>query len=128
MEPTDRKFTVQFGVKDIVMNPDEQEFIMAEFENFSRKYKDVFQTGTLFTYIKTHGTNHKGIPLIHCRLQLRTAKGTFIGSGEGWGVEPTFRVALDRLDKRILRSKELEHDPRYARDYLRKIGFPQGEI
>ena len=124
MAVLERKFTVQFGVKDIEVNPDEQSFMMAEFDNFARKYQDVFQMGTLFVYLKTHGTNHKGIPLMHCRLQLRTGKGQFYSSGEGWGVEPTFRVALDRLDKRILRSKELNHDPTYARDYLRKIGFP----
>jgi CBS domain-containing protein len=121
----ERKFTVQFGVKDIEVNPDEQSFMMAEFDNFARKYQDIFQMGTLFVYLKTHGTTHKGIPLIHCRLQLRTVKGKFYSSGEGWGVEPTFRVAIDRLDKRILRSKELDHDPTYARDYLRKMGFPQ---
>ncbi len=124
MAVLERKFTVQFGVKDIEVNPDEQSFMMGEFDNFARKYQDIFQMGTLFVYLKTHGTNHKGVPLMHCRLQLRTVKGQFYSSGEGWGVEPTFRVALDRLDKRILRSKELNHDPTYARDYLRKIGFP----
>jgi hypothetical protein len=128
METPERRFTVQFALKDIRVNPDEQSFMMNEFDTFTRKYKDVFEAGTLFAYIKTHGTNHKGVPLIHCRLQLRTVKGSFFSSGEGWGVEPTFRVALDRLDKRILRSKELEHDPTYARDYLRKIGFPQEEL
>lgn len=128
MEVTERKFTIQFGVKDIEVNPDEQAFIMSEFDNFARKYQDVFQLGTLFAYLKTHGTNHKGVPLIHCRLQLRTGKGQFYSSGEGFGIEPTFRVALDRLDKRILRSKELQHDPTYARDYLRKMGIPFGEL
>lgn len=128
LEVSERKFTVQFGVKDIEVNPDEQAFMMSEFDNFARKYQDIFQLGTLFAYLKTHGTNHKGVPLVHCRLQLRTVKGSFFSSAEGFGIEPTFRVALDRLDKRILRSKELEHDPSYARDYLRKIGFPLGEI
>jgi predicted transcriptional regulator len=128
MELTERKFTIQFGVKDIEVNPDEQAFMMNEFDNFARKYQDVFQLGTLFAYLKTHGTNHKGVPLVHCRLQLRTAKGQFYSSGEGFGIEPTFRVALDRLDKRILRSKELQHDPTYARDYLRKIGIPFEEL
>jgi CBS domain-containing protein len=128
MEVSERKFTVQFAVKDIEVNPDEQAFMMAEFDTFARKYEDIFQMGTLFVYLKTHGTNHKGVPLVHCRLQLRTVKGQFYSSGEGFGVEPTFRVSLDRLDKRILRSKELQHDPTYARDYLRKIGFPLGEI
>ena len=125
MAALERKFTIQFGVKDIEVNPDEQSFMMGEFDTFVRKYQEIFQMGTLFVYLKTHGANHKGIPLIHCRLQLRTVKGQFYSSGEGWGVEPTFRVALDRLDKRILRSKELNHDPTYARDYLRKIGFPE---
>jgi hypothetical protein len=55
---------------------------------------------------------------------VKGLRGFFISSGEGWGVEPTFRVALDRLDKRILRSKELDFDPTYQREYLRKIGFP----
>jgi CBS domain-containing protein len=128
IEVSERKFTIQFAVKDIEVNPDEQAFMMAEFDTFARKYEDIFQMGTLFVYLKTHGTNHKGVPLVHCRLQLRTVKGTFYSSGEGFGVEPTFRVSLDRLDKRILRSKELQHDPTYARDYLRKIGFPLGEI
>jgi hypothetical protein len=128
MELLERKFTIQFGVKDIEMNPDEQAFMMSEFDNFTRKYQNVFELGTLFAYLKTHGTNHKGVPLIHCRLQFRTVKGQFYSSGEGFGIEPTFRVALDRLDKRILRSKELQHDPTYARDYLRKIGIPFGEL
>jgi CBS domain-containing protein len=127
LETIERKFTIQFGVKDIEVNPDEQSFMMSEFDNFVRKYQDIFQMGTLFAYLKTHGTNHKGVPLVHCRLQLRTVKGSFNSSGEGFGVEPTFRVALDRLDKRILRSKELKHDPTYARDYLRKIGIPFSE-
>jgi hypothetical protein len=59
---------------------------------------------------------------------LRTANGSFFSSGEGFGVEPTFKVSLERLDKRLLRSKELAYDPRYARDYLRKIGIQDGNL
>jgi hypothetical protein len=59
---------------------------------------------------------------------LKTVKGSFFSSGEGWGVESTFRVALDRLDRRLLRSKELAYNPKYARDFLRKIGMPEEEL
>jgi len=128
LEVPERKLAVQFGVKGTAINPDQQGFMMEEFESFARKYTDAVQSGTLFVYIKTHGANQSGVPLIHCRLQLRTAKGTFFSSGEGFGVEPTFRVALDRLDKRLLRSKELAYNPKYARDYLRKIGIQEGEV
>jgi len=126
LEVPEEKLAVQFGVKGIAINPDQQGYMMGEFESFARKYRDALESGTLFVYIKTHGANQRGVPLIHCRLQLRTNKGSFFSSGEGFGVEPTFRVALDRLDKRLLRSKELAYDPKYARDYLRKVGIQEG--
>jgi len=128
LETVARKLTVQFGVKGVAVNPDQQGFIMDEFEAFARKYNDALELGTLFVYMKTHGTNHKGVPLLHCRLQLRTVRGSFFSSSEGFGVESTFRVALDRLDKRLLRSKELSYNPKYARDFLRKVGMPQEEL
>jgi CBS domain-containing protein len=128
IETLERKLAIQFGVKGLVINPDQQGFMMDEFDSFARKYQGGFESGTLFVYIKTHGTNHKGVPLIHCRLQLRTVKGSFFSSSEGWGVEPAFRIALDRLDRRLLRSKELAYNPKYAKDYLRKVGLPQEEL
>lgn len=130
LETVQPKLTIQFSIKDTAINPEQQGFIIDEFDSFSRKYQEAFQIGTLFVYMKTHGnTNMRGTPLIHCRLQFRTVRGTFISSSEGWGTESTFRVALDRLERRLLRSKELlAYNPRYARDYLRKIGLPQEEL
>lgn len=128
MEDLDRRLTVQFAVKGMDIDASAQGFMMGEFDSFARKYKDLLESGTLFVYMKTHGANHKGQPLVHCRFQMRTVKGFFLSSGEGYGVEPTFRVALDRLEKRILRSKKLQSDPTYAREYLRKIGFPIEEL
>jgi CBS domain-containing protein len=128
LEKAERKLSIQFGVKGVTLNPDQQGFMVDEFEGFARKYEDALERGTLFVYMKTHGTNHKGVPLLHCRLQLRTVKGAFFSSSEGFGVESTFRVALDRLDKRLLRSRELSYNPKYARDFLRKVGMPQEEL
>jgi CBS domain-containing protein len=131
MEELDRRLTVQFAVKGMEIDQSIQDFMMGEFDAFTRKYKSLLESGTLFVYMKVHGTNHKGQPLVHCRLKLRTVKGFrgfFVSSSEGFGIEPTFRVALDRLDKRILRSKELSFDPTYAREFLRKYGFPTEEL
>jgi len=122
LEVPEKKLKVQFGVKGVAINPDQQGYMMEEFESFARKYSEALKQGTLFVYIKTHGANQRGVPLIHCRLQLRTANGSFFSSGEGFGVEPTFKVALDRLNKRLLRSKELAYNPKYARDYLKEMG------
>ncbi|MGD6809000.1 MAG: CBS domain-containing protein [Candidatus Bathyarchaeia archaeon] len=124
------QLTIQFGVKDTPITSDQQAFMMDEFDSFTRKYQEAFPVGTLFVYIKSHGsTNMRGTPLVHCRLQFRTVKGTFFSSGEGWGVESTFRTALDRMDRRLLRSKELlAYNPKYAKDYLRKMGLPEEEL
>ncbi len=124
-----RKLTIQFGVKDIEIDESQQGFMMNEFDSFSRKYQEAFQLGTLFVYMKSHGdTTMRETPMIHCRLQFRTTRGTFFAASEGWGVEPTFRVALDRLERRLLRSKELlAYNPRFARDYMRKMGLPSEE-
>ena len=129
LEKAVQKLTIQFGVKDIDISPDQQSFMMDEFDSFVRKYESAFRLGTLFVYLKSHGnTNLRGTPMIHCRLQFRTVRGTYFSSSEGWGVEPTFRVALDRLDRRLLRSKELlAYNPKFARDYLRKVGLPSEE-
>lgn len=124
-----RKLTIQFGVKDIEIDESQQGFMMNEFDSFSHKYLEAFQLGTLFVYMKSHGdTTMRETPMIHCRLQFRTTRGTFFAASEGWGVEPTFRVALDRLERRLLRSKELlAYNPRFARDYMRKMGLPSEE-
>lgn len=129
-ETTTPNLTIQFGVKDTRITNDQQAFMMDEFDSFTRKYQEAFKTGTLFVYIKTHGAaNSSENLLVHCRLQFRTSKGTFVSSGEGWGIEPTFRTALDRMDRRLLRSKELlAYNPKYAKDYLHKMGLPDEEL
>ncbi len=129
METPERHFSVQFGVKDVEINPEQQKFMMAEFDSFTHRFQEAFQNGSLFVYIKSHrGTNMRGTPMVHCRLQFRTVKGSFFSASEGWGVEPTFKVALDRLERRLLRSKELlSYNPKFAKDYLRKMGLPQEE-
>ena len=128
IETPERHFAVQFGVKDIEINPEQQQFMMTEFDSFTHRFKEAFQQGSLFVYIKSHrNTNLRGTPMVHCRLQFRTVKGSFFSSSEGWGVEPTFKVALDRLERRLDRSKELlAYNPKYARDYLRKMVPEEG--
>ncbi len=93
---------------------------MGDFESFTHRYGGTLEAGTLFVYMKTHGTNFKGDQLIHCRLQFRTKKGAFFSSGEGYGVEQTFRIALDRLEGQIVKSTELANDHEFLKGYLRR--------
>jgi hypothetical protein len=128
MEEPSKKITVQFSVKDVGINHIQRGFIMDDIESFANRFKSTIQSGNLFIYMKTHGTNFKGDQLIHCRLKFRTRKNTFFSSSEGYGVEQTFRIGLDKLEKQLLRSQELAHEPKYARRYLKKIEFPSKEL
>jgi CBS domain-containing protein len=128
MEMLDRRLTMQFSIKDVDIDDLQRSFMVGDFDSFARKYKKTLEAGTLFIYMKTHGTNYKGEQLLHCRLQLRTIKGSFFSSSEGWGAQQTFRVALDRLERQILRSKNLQYDQKFTRTYLRRTRFPLTEL
>ncbi len=128
MEKPSTAITVQFSVKDVGINEIQRGFIMDDFESFARRYQNTIRKGNLFVYMKGHGTNFKGEQLIHCRLKFRTRRNTFFSSSEGYGVEQTFRIALDRIEKQLLRSQELANEPKYAKRYLKQIEFPSTEL
>ncbi|MFZ7136998.1 MAG: CBS domain-containing protein [archaeon] len=119
-EKPSKKLLVQFSVKDVEIDDIQREYIMDDFESFTSRYGETLESGTLFVYMKTHGTNFKGDQLIHCRLQFRTRKGSFFSSSEGWGAEQTFRLALDRLEGQIIKSTEIQHDHEFLKDYVRR--------
>jgi CBS domain-containing protein len=123
-----RRLTAQFSVKDVDVDSVQRSLMMDDFESFAHRYGKTLESGTLFVYMKSHGADYKGDQLIHCRLQFRTFKGSFFSSSEGWGVEQTFRLALDRLEGQILKSKELPYDREFARKYLRRKSFPLTEL
>jgi hypothetical protein len=128
MDLPPQQIKVHFSVKGTGIDDIQRGMIMDDFEVFSQKYQKTVQSGTLFVYMKTHGTNYKGLQLIHCRLQFRTKRGSFFSSSEGYGVETIFRTALSKLERQILRSQELANEPEYAKRYLRQIDFPSTEL
>ncbi len=120
MEKPVERLTIQFSVKDVEIDEVQRSAVIDDFDSFTHRYGETLEAGTLFVYMKTHGTNFKGDQLIHCRLQFRTNKGSFFSSGEGYGVEQTFRVALDRLEGQIVKSTELANDQEFLKGYLRR--------
>ena len=120
LEKPARRLMVQFSVKDVEIDEIQRGHIIGDFESFTTRYGETLESGTLFVYMKTHGTNFKGDQLIHCRLQFRTRKGSFFSSSEGWGVEQTFKLALDRLEGQIVKSTELAHDHEFVKDYVKR--------
>jgi CBS domain-containing protein len=68
-----------------------------------------------------HKEKLRGTPLIQCQIRLRTNHGQVAGSGEGYGAESAFRVALDRLERNVLEMKGTHSDEQYRGQLLRKL-------
>jgi CBS domain-containing protein len=69
-----------------------------------------------------HKEKLRGTPLIQCQIRLRTNKGQVAGTGEGYGSDTAFRVALDKLERRVLEVKGVRSDEEYRGQLLRKLG------
>jgi len=69
-----------------------------------------------------HKEKLRGTPLIQCQIRLRTTHGQVGGSGEGYGAEHAFHVALDKLERNVLEVKGVTADERYRGQLLRKLG------
>jgi CBS domain-containing protein len=69
-----------------------------------------------------HKERLRGTPLIQCQIRLRTNRGQVAGSGEGYGADTAFRVALDKLERRVLQLKGVRADEEYRGQLLRKLG------
>jgi CBS domain-containing protein/ribosome-associated translation inhibitor RaiA len=68
-----------------------------------------------------HKEKLRGTPLIQCQIRLRTNKGQIGGSGEGYGAENAFHVALDKLERNVLERKGTIADEQYRGQLLRKL-------
>jgi CBS domain-containing protein/ribosome-associated translation inhibitor RaiA len=69
-----------------------------------------------------HKEKLRGTPLIQSQIRLRTTEGQIAGSGEGYGAEQAFNVALDKLERNVLELKNVRSDEEYRGQLLRKLG------
>jgi CBS domain-containing protein len=82
------------------------------------------QMQVLHAHVRFHEHKEKlrGTPLIQCQIRLRTSHGQVAGSGEGYGSEHAFHVALDKLERNVLEMKGLNADEKYRGQLIRKLG------
>jgi CBS domain-containing protein/ribosome-associated translation inhibitor RaiA len=87
----------------------------------AEKYQEM---DVMHAHVRFHEHKEKlrGTPLIQCQIRLRTSHGQIGGSGEGYGAEHAFHVALDKLERNVLEVKGVVADERYRGQLLRKLG------
>ena len=98
-----------------------REDIIASIESVSDKYADM-QVQHAHVRFKKHKEKLRGTPLIYAQIRLRTNVGQVGGSGEGYGAESAFRVALDKLERNVVELKGVQADEEYEGQLLRKLG------
>ena len=97
-----------------------RESIVQSIEDVSDKYA---QMQVFHAHVRFHEHKEKlrGTPLIQCRIRLRTNKSQVAGTGEGYGAENAFRVAMDKLERNVLELKGVQSDEEYRGQLLRKL-------
>ncbi len=116
------KFDIQVIVKNITLDDFEKSRINDDLDNFMNKFKDYFGEAILFVYIKKYRWEYyRRLPWIHVRLKLASDKGTFVASGEGWGVEYALHATLRKLEREILKEKELLTDKKMIKRFYEDV-------
>jgi CBS domain-containing protein/ribosome-associated translation inhibitor RaiA len=98
-----------------------REAIRQRIESVADKYKRM-QVQHAHVRFHQHKERLRGTPLIQCQIRLRTNHGQVGGSGEGYGAETSFRVALDKLERQVLQLKGVQADEEYRGQLLQKLG------
>ena len=81
------------------------------------------QMNVMHAHVRFHEHKEKlrGTPLIQSQIRLRTSHGQVAGSGEGYGANQGFHVALDKLERNVLELKGINADKEYRGQLLRKL-------
>ncbi|USZ72617.1 CBS domain-containing protein [Natronosalvus halobius] len=103
-----------------LMDTISRESIVQSIEQVSDKYADM-RVHHAHVRFHEHKEKLRGTPLIQCQIRLRTNKSQVAGSGEGYGAENSFRVALDKLERNVLELKGVRSDEEYRGQLLRKL-------
>ncbi|WP_324758549.1 CBS domain-containing protein [Haloarcula sp. GH36] len=104
-----------------LLNTISREDIRQSIEKVADKYQ-AMQVQHAHVRLHEHKEKLRGTPLIQCQIRLRTNKGQAAGSGEGYGAETAFNVALDKLERNVLELKGVQADEEYRGQLLRKLG------
>jgi CBS domain-containing protein/ribosome-associated translation inhibitor RaiA len=94
--------------------------IRNQITGISDKYSDM-QVQHAHVRFHQHKEKLRGTPLVQAQIRLRTNRGQVAGSGEGYGADNAFYVAVDKLERNVLEMKDIRADEEYEGQLLRKL-------
>ncbi|MDY6959458.1 MAG: CBS domain-containing protein [Halobacteriota archaeon] len=97
--------------------------IKSELGKFTDKFEKYLVKGLIHIDFKQHGPMYNDVPVVLCKIKISSPKGTFIGKGESWGEEAAFHLALDHVERHVLKNKEMVKDKWAEKRLLDKINL-----
>lgn len=91
----------------------DQGYVTTSIKGFIKKSERFLGRGTINVYFKQHKETFRGIPLVLCRVRLKTDRHYYNARGEGWGADGAFHLAMSTLERQVLNDKEIHEDRRY---------------
>ncbi|AFD00026.1 putative transcriptional regulator [Methanocella conradii HZ254] len=110
-ENSNPNFTLQLTNGSLV--DFDQDYVTTSIKNFIKKSERFLGRGTINVYFKQHKETFRGIPLVLCRVRLKTDRHYYNARGEGWGADGAFHIAMSTLERQVLNDKEMHEDRRY---------------
>lgn len=116
-----KEYEVQIITKGIVLDDSEIEKLLDELNKFLGKLKGSLGKAHLFVCVKKLKLYYRRIPLIHVMMRLRSDHGVFFVTGESWGVEFAIHATLNKLERQVIKDKELVLDKRMVQRFYEEV-------
>ncbi len=107
--------------KGVILDDSKMEHLLDELNKFLRKFKGSLGKAHLPVYIKKIKLYYRRTPLIYVRMRLRSDHGDFFVTGESWGVEFAVHATLNKLERQVIKDKELVLDKRVVQRFYEEV-------
>lgn len=112
---------VEIIVRGTEIDEFDQMALQDDIQKFMRKFTNFIGDAVMFVYIKQHKERFRALPLIHVRIKLASDRGIFFATGEGWGVEFAVHATLKKLEREILKEKDLLMDKKMIKRFYEDV-------
>ncbi|QDA31054.1 CBS domain-containing protein [Thermococcus indicus] len=124
MVEKEARFYLQLGGDAEILSDFTRERIIEDVRRFVDGYEDLLgQEGIIYLYIRRFNEKFRGVHLYQARMRVVTDRGVFIATGETWGAIQAVHDALRAIERQLLQKAELEHDTRYYKRFIEKLGL-----
>lgn len=120
LKKEEERFFVQFAGDTDDFSTDAA---VSELRSLVDKFENFLERGMLHVYFKRYGQMRNENHIVLCKIRVKSPNRFFIAKGEGWSPDDAFHIALDSIERQLLRAKDMANELWVSERFLNKIGF-----